>query len=104
MWALLRRSGLFIVLYAPLAAMFVAAKWPNGWSTSDLLLLAVGRVGVTGLLLLPLAASFFTAGKRKDTFLTASIHVHNPVLLLRVGSGEGAARRPPPLIIAGCSE
>jgi len=40
MWALFRRSGLFIVSYAPLAAMFVAAKWPNGWSAAQLLFLA----------------------------------------------------------------
>jgi hypothetical protein len=34
--ALVRRSGLSLVSYAPLAAMFVAAKWPTGWSGTEL--------------------------------------------------------------------
>jgi hypothetical protein len=33
--ALVRRSGLYLVLYAPLAAMFVAAKWPVGGLRTD---------------------------------------------------------------------
>jgi hypothetical protein len=73
MWALFRRSGLFIVSYAPLAAMFVAAKWPNGWSAAQLLLLAVWLVGVAGFLIFPLAASFFAPGTPKGALVIVSI-------------------------------
>jgi hypothetical protein len=73
MWALLRRSGLFIVSYGPLAAMFVATKWPRGWSARDLLLLALWLVGVTGVLLFPFAAAFFTRGARKRALVAVAV-------------------------------
>jgi hypothetical protein len=53
MWAVSRRTGLFIVSYAPLAAMFLALKWPRGWTAVELLHLAVWIVSIAALLLLP---------------------------------------------------
>lgn len=41
MWALGRRTALFVVSYAPLAAMFMVLQWPSGWSARDLLELAL---------------------------------------------------------------
>src|SRR5215207_3787682 len=71
--ALVRRSGLFLVSYAPLAAMFVAAKWPTGWSSTELALLALWVAGVASLLVLPVASAFFTRSRRKQAFATASL-------------------------------
>jgi len=71
--ALVRRSGLFLVSYAPLAAMFVAVKWPTGWSGRELVLLALWVVGVTSLLVLPIAAAFFTRGRKKQALALASL-------------------------------
>lgn len=53
MWALSRRTGLFVVSYVPLALMFVALRWPMGWSSLQLLKVAVVMVGFAALLLFP---------------------------------------------------
>ena len=45
MWALGRRTALFIVSYTPLAAMFLALRWPAGWDAVDLVRLALAIVG-----------------------------------------------------------
>jgi hypothetical protein len=71
--AFVRRSGLFLVSYAPLSAMFVAAKWPTGSSGRELALLALWVLGVASLLVLPLASAFFTRGRRKQTLAAASL-------------------------------
>jgi len=52
MWAVGRRSGFFIVSYAPLAAMFVVLKWPEGWAFSELAALGFWLVAVAVLVLL----------------------------------------------------
>jgi hypothetical protein len=52
MWAVSRRTGLFIVSYAPLAAMFVVLKWPVGWSAGELGALAAWLTSLAALLLL----------------------------------------------------
>jgi hypothetical protein len=83
MWALLRRSGLFIVSYAPLAAMFVAAKWPSGWSARELLLLALWLIGATGVLLFPFAAPFFTRGAKKRALVAVAV---GAAVLVAVGA------------------
>ena len=51
MWAVSRRTGLFIVSYVPLAAMFAVLRWPSGWSTAELVRLAVVVVALAALLL-----------------------------------------------------
>ena len=40
-WAVSRRTGLFIVSYVPLAAMFVVLKWPQGWDAGQLIRLGM---------------------------------------------------------------
>lgn len=59
---LARRTGLFVVAYAPLAAMFVVGRWPEGWSRPDILLLALWLAASASVLALPLAWSFVPAG------------------------------------------
>ena len=51
MWAVSRRTGLFIVSYVPLAAMFAVLRWPSGWSAAELIKLAVMMVAIAALLL-----------------------------------------------------
>lgn len=53
MWAVSRRTGLFVVSYVPLAAMFVVLKWPHGWNTGQMVQLGVATLAVAALLLLP---------------------------------------------------
>lgn len=52
MWAVSRRTGLFVVSYVPLAAMFVVLKWPHGWDAGQLIRLGVATLAVAALLLL----------------------------------------------------
>ena len=49
MWAISRRTGLFIVSYVPLAAMFALLRWPSGWSASELIKLVVVVVAIAAL-------------------------------------------------------
>jgi hypothetical protein len=51
-WALSRRTGLFIVSYLPLAIMFMVLKWPAGWSAGELLRLACVLIACAALTLL----------------------------------------------------
>ncbi len=51
MWAVSRRTGLFIVSYVPLAAMFALLHWPSGWSAAELIKLVVVVVAIAALLL-----------------------------------------------------
>ena len=51
MWAVSRRTGLFIVSYVPLAAMFAVLRWPSGWSSIELIKLAVMMVAIAALVL-----------------------------------------------------
>jgi hypothetical protein len=51
-WAVSRRTGLFIVSYVPLATMFAVLKWPAGWTAVDLIRLACTLIALAGLLLL----------------------------------------------------
>ncbi len=53
MWAVSRRTGLFVVSYVPLAAMFVVLKWPHGWDAGHLIRLAVAALAVAALVLAP---------------------------------------------------
>lgn len=53
MWAVSRRTGLFIVSYVPLAAMFVVLKWPRGWDAGQLSQLGVAILAAAALVLLP---------------------------------------------------
>ena len=55
MWAIGRGTALVIISYVPLAAMFLALRWPSGWSADDLVLagvvfggLATALVGLFG--------------------------------------------------------
>jgi hypothetical protein len=52
-WAVSRRTGLFVVSYVPLAAMFVVLKWPVGWDAGQLIRLGVATLAGAALLLLP---------------------------------------------------
>ena len=52
MWAVSRRTGLFIVSYVPLAAMFLVLKWPHGWDAAQLVRLGAATLAVVALLLL----------------------------------------------------
>jgi hypothetical protein len=49
MWAVSRRTGLFIVSYAPLAAMFAVLRWPSGWTTAELIKLGITVVAIAVL-------------------------------------------------------
>lgn len=51
MWAVSRRTGLFMVSYVPLAAMFAVLHWPSGWSAAQLIKLAVMMIAIAALLL-----------------------------------------------------
>jgi cytochrome b561 len=51
-WTLSRRTGLFIVSYVPLAAMFVVLKWPRGWDAPELVRLGIATLAAAALLLL----------------------------------------------------
>jgi hypothetical protein len=55
-WVLSRRTGLFIVSYVPLAAMFAVLKWPIGWSSSQLIKLGVMMLAFAALVLFMPAA------------------------------------------------
>ncbi len=46
-WAVSRRTGLFIVSYVPLAAMFAVLHWPSGWSASELIQLALMTTAIS---------------------------------------------------------
>ena len=50
MWAIGRRTALFIISYVPLAAMFLAQRWPSGWSTADLALVGLVVAGAATVL------------------------------------------------------
>lgn len=50
-WAVSRRTGLFIVSYVPLATMFAVLRWPSGWSATELIKLALMMAGIAALLL-----------------------------------------------------
>lgn len=63
MWALGRRTALFIVSYAPLAAMFMVLEWPSGWSACELAHLAAWISAAAALLVATMAASSLT-GRR----------------------------------------
>jgi hypothetical protein len=52
-WAVSRRTGLFVISYVPLAAMFVVLKWPHGWDAGQLIRLGVAILAAAALLLLP---------------------------------------------------
>jgi hypothetical protein len=48
-----RRTGLFIVSYVPLAAMFVVLKWPHGWDAAHLFRLGLATIAAAALGLAP---------------------------------------------------
>jgi hypothetical protein len=52
-WAVSRRTGLFIVSYVPLAAMFVVLKWPHGWDAGHLIRLGLATLAAAALVLVP---------------------------------------------------
>lgn len=54
MWALSRRTSLFVVSYAPLAAMFMLSRWPEGRTAAEMIrgLAVVSAVVTLGVLLL----------------------------------------------------
>ncbi|HWF50282.1 MAG TPA: hypothetical protein VG294_06515 [Solirubrobacteraceae bacterium] len=62
MWAVSRRTGLFVVSYVPLAAMFVVLKWPHGWNAGPLIRLGVATLAAAALVLL-------LAGLKKADFV-----------------------------------
>lgn len=51
-WAVSRRTGLFIVSYLPLAAMFIVLKWPQGWDAGQLIRLGIATLAAAALLML----------------------------------------------------
>jgi hypothetical protein len=66
MWGVGRRSGLFIISYAPLAAMFVVLEWPTGWSATALGHLGIWLAAAGTLAVLPAAGATLTGkGVRK---------------------------------------
>lgn len=52
MWAVSRRTGLFIVSYVPLAAMFAVLRWPSGWTAVELIRLLITVVAIAALSLI----------------------------------------------------
>jgi hypothetical protein len=55
-WAVSRRSGLFIVSYVPLAAMFAVLHWPSGWTAAALIRMAATVIAIATLVLFVPAA------------------------------------------------
>jgi hypothetical protein len=62
MWSLGRRSALFVVSYTPLAAMFLALRWPTGWSVCDLARAGIVVAG-TATALVGLFGACFASGR-----------------------------------------
>jgi hypothetical protein len=101
--ALARRTGLFVVSYAPLAAIVVVARWPTGWSMPDLLPLALWLAAVASVLAFPLASSFVPADRPSRVLagaliLAAALAVlggilgwHEPMGLSAPTAGSSAA-------------
>jgi hypothetical protein len=71
MWALGRRTALFVVSYAPLAAMFMVLQWPSGWSSRELVLLGIWLVALS-VLLVSLAATPALIGRGRRALLLAA--------------------------------
>jgi hypothetical protein len=65
MWAVGRRTGFFVVSYAPLAAMFAVLKWPNGWSATELVELGVWLAAIPTLVLLAPSLRAFVGVRQK---------------------------------------
>ncbi len=53
MWTVSRRTGLFVLSYFPLAAMFIVLKWPDGWDARQLVRLGIRTLAAAALLMLP---------------------------------------------------
>jgi hypothetical protein len=60
---LARRAALFVVAYAPLAVLFLAATWPTGWTAGELMPLAAWLAALATVLAFPLNASFVPSGR-----------------------------------------
>ena len=75
MWAIGRRTGLFVVSYAPLAAMFLVLEWPTGWSAGDLGRLAAWVAAVAAFALLLPAIVMVTGGFARATVGVATAAV-----------------------------
>ncbi len=73
-WALSRRTGLFIVSYFPLALMFVVLRWPSGWSAAELIRLGV-LMGAFAALALGGPALVAVTGKMARWFVRAALLV-----------------------------
>jgi len=86
MWAVGRRTGFFFVSYVPLAAMFVVAKWPSGWESSEIVGLAIWLTSIAVLVLL-LPSLTMSAGKAAK--LGASILVCGAIAVFVLGLAYG---------------
>lgn len=79
-----RRTGLFIISYVPLSAMFLALKWPVGWSADALLPLGAWVVAVAFVVLTPAGVTIVTGSiakwpVRALAFLAAAVVLYGLV-------------------------
>ncbi len=87
MWAFSRRTALFVVSYAPLAAMFLVLRWPTGWSASELAKLGVW-VGALAFGL-SMACVLPTLAGRRQRFAAGSAALLACVALVLIGAING---------------
>lgn len=86
MWAIGRRTAFFVVSYAPLAAMFVALKWPTGWDASAIARLGAWISAIAVLIVVPAALTLSSGFATKaGTVLAAGLGIG--VLTLGVVAG-----------------
>ncbi len=70
---LARRTGLFVVAYAPLAVLFLAATWPAGWTTADLLPVALWLVALATVAAFPVTAAFVPRGRPRGAVAAGTV-------------------------------
>lgn len=87
MWAFSRRTALFIVSYAPLAAMFLVLRWPAGWPPADLTKLGIWLVALA--LGFSLACAIPTLAGRRRRLAVGSTALLACVALVVIGIVKG---------------
>jgi hypothetical protein len=71
--AVARRTGLFVVAYAPLVAGFAALNWPAGWSAAEAAPFVAWTAALASVAALPLAATLVAPGPGRRKLVRAGI-------------------------------
>jgi hypothetical protein len=82
MWAISRRTGLFVVSYAPLAAMFMLSRWPEGRAADEMVSALAFVAAIVVLLVLPFAAPVLVGARVR---VAAVLSVAGAVAVLVIG-------------------